>query len=75
MKLIYTEAVYWLILAFSCKQFQLKGPSTEKLKLKHFDGVLNLLILWNSENMWFCVCEDKSYTVATIMTKHVNIFC
>ena len=23
----------------------------------------------------FCVCENKSYIVATIMTKYANIFC
>ena len=36
---------------------------------------LNVLILSNSKNTWFCVCGNKSYIVATIIKKHANIFC
>ena len=32
-------------------------------------SVWNALILWNSKNTLFCVCENKFYIVATIMTK------
>ena len=39
---MYNEAVYRLFVAFCCKQFQLKRPSIEKLKLKHFDGVFGI---------------------------------
>ena len=37
-------------------------------------SVWNSLILSNSKNKWFCICENISYTVSTIMAKHVNIF-
>ena len=36
--------------------------------------VWTALILWNSKNKWFCICENISYTVSTIMAKHANIF-
>ena len=74
-KVIYNGAVYWLLPTLPGKQFKLERSSKEKLKFEHFDGgVWNALILWNSENMWFCVCERESYLAATIMAKHVNIF-
>ena len=51
---------------------------------KTFDGkakvktprwsIWNALILWNSKNTWFCVYENKSYIVASTMTKHADIF-
>ena len=71
LKLIYNKAVCRLFLTLPSKQLKLKIPSIEKLKLKHLD----VLILWNSKNIWFCVCEDKSYIAVTIMVKYVNIFC
>ena len=55
----------------------LERPSTEKLKFKHLNGVFgmvwNVLILWNSKSMSFCVCENKSFIVAQMMTKHANL--
>ena len=34
----------------------------------------NALILWNFKNKWFCICENMSYAVTTIMAEHANIF-
>ena len=54
----------------------LERPSTEKLKFKHLNGVFGMvwdvLIFWDSKSTWFCVCENKSFIVAKIMTKHVK---
>ena len=42
LELIYNEVVYWLFLSFLCRQFKLERSSTEKLKLKHLDGVFRM---------------------------------
>ena len=56
-----------------CKLFKLERPSTEKLEVRKLDGVFfNILLLWNSKNAWFCICDNESDTVATIMTEHTN---
>ena len=34
----------------------------------------NALIFWNPKNNWFCICENMSYTVTTILAEHANIF-
>ena len=76
LKLIYNGAVYRLFRTLSGKQFKLERPWMEKLKFKQLNGVFvwNSLISWSSKNTWFCVCENKSYSLSTITTKHANIF-
>ena len=42
LKLIYNGAVYRLFPTVPLKQFKLEGPSAEKLKFKHLDGVFEM---------------------------------
>ena len=46
----------------------------EKTKIKTPPcNVWNAFVPWNSKNKWFCVCENITYKVSTIMAKHPNI--
>ena len=59
--------------AFPYPLFSFTFDGKAKIKTPRW-SVWNALVLWNSKNTWFCVCKNKSYIVATIMTKHANIF-
>ena len=78
----------WIFLwgCYFCDTWVLSEYSlTEKLKFKHLDEMLRML--WFFRNLkiwlwvrvplqslvWFYVCKNKSYNVATIMAKHANI--
>ena len=47
----------------------------EKAKIKTPPcSVWNALVPWNSKSKWFCVCENITYKVTTIMAKYRSIF-
>ena len=45
------------------------------LKFKNLDRVFAIFWFGILKILGFCVCENKSYIVVTIMTNHTNIFC
>ena len=50
-------------------------PPLQAIQVGKTMSVWNVLTLWNSKNIGFCVCESKSYILAVITMKNANKFC